>query len=70
MANTESTSRSYKEDRKMKNLEIVAITEMGCVVYASIEVREDYTMNEVVGTVKDHGYKAFKTESMGRFVEV
>lgn len=54
----------------MKEIEIVAITEMGCVVNASIKVREDYTMNEVVRTVKEHGYTAFKTESMKRFAEV
>ena len=35
------------------------ITEMGCCVYTTITVNEDYTMNEVVREVKRLGYKAF-----------
>ena len=44
------------------------ITEMGCCVYATITVNEDYTMNEVVREVKRLGYKAFLIEQMKRFV--
>lgn len=54
----------------MTHIMIQAITEMGCVVYASIRVSEDYTMNEVVRKVKDNGYKAFRTETMRKFVEI
>lgn len=52
----------------MKTLFIQAITEMGCCVYTSIIVSEDYTMNEVVNTVKRDGYKAFRLNTMKRFV--
>ena len=44
------------------------ITEMGCCVYTTITVNEDYTMNEVVREVKRLGYKAFCVASMKRFV--
>ena len=44
------------------------ITEMGCCVYTTITVSEDYTMNEVVREVKRLGYKAFCIENMKRFV--
>lgn len=44
------------------------ITEMGCSVYATITVYEDYTMNEVVREVKRLGYKAFCVAPMKRFV--
>ena len=54
----------------MRLLEIQAITGMGCVVYASIRVREDYTMNEVVKEVKRQGYTAFRLPSMKVFVRV
>lgn len=50
---------------------IQAITEMGAVVYTSIKVSEDYTMNEVVRTVKANRYKMFRlVDTMKRFVEV
>ena len=52
-------------------LRIQAITEMGCTVYTSINVSEDYTMNEVVREVKRNGYKMFRlVETMKRFVEI
>ena len=52
-------------------LRIQAITEMGCTVYASIKVSEDYTMNEVVREVKRNGYKMFRlVETMKKFVEI
>lgn len=44
------------------------ITEMGCCVYATITVSEDYTMNEVVREVKRLGSKAFRIENMKKFV--
>ena len=44
------------------------ITEMGCCVYTTIKVSEDYTMNEVVREVKRLGYKAFCVAQMKRFV--
>lgn len=59
------------EANKMKTLDIQAITRMGCVVYASIEVPEDYTMNQVVNEVKRAGYKEFRlVDTMKRFVKV
>lgn len=55
----------------MTILNIQAITEMGCVVYASIQVSDDYTMNEVVTAVKNRRFKAFRLiDTMKRFVEV
>lgn len=55
----------------MTTLNIQAITDMGCTVYASIKVSEDYTMNEVVKAVKNRGFKAFRiVETMKRFVEI
>ncbi len=55
----------------MKTLDISAITQMGCVVYASIKVPEDYTMNQVVQAVKQAGYKEFRlVDTMKRFVKV
>ena len=55
----------------MKILNIQAVTEMGCVVYASIKVPEDYTMNQVVNEVKRAGYKEFRLlDTMKRFVRV
>ena len=55
----------------MRTLKIQAITEMGATVYASIRVSEDYTMGEVVRTVKANGYRYFRLlDSMKRFVEV
>lgn len=53
----------------MTNLNIQAITEMGCCVYTTIKVSEDYTMNEVVREIKRLGYKAFRIIETGmRFV--
>lgn len=52
-----------------RTMNIQAITEMGCCVYTSIKVREEYTMNEVVSEVKRLGYKAFRIIETGmRFV--
>lgn len=56
----------------MTTLNIQAITKVyGCVVYTSIKVRDDYTMNEVVTAVRNRGYKAFRlVDTMKRFVEI
>jgi len=55
----------------MTTLNIQAVTNMGCVVYAKIEVSEDYTMSEVVRTVKARGFTHFRlTDTMKRFVEI
>lgn len=55
----------------MTTLKIQAVTDMGSVVYASIKVSKDYTMNEVVRTVKNNGYKMFRlVDTMKVFVEV
>ena len=55
----------------MKTLEIQAITEMGCCVYASITVSEDYTMNEVVRAIKERDFTSFRlVDTMKTFVNV
>ena len=55
----------------MTTLYIQAITEMGACVYATIKVSDDYTMAEVVRTVKANGYKMFRlVDTMKRFVEI
>lgn len=55
----------------MRTLDIQAITEMGCVVYVSINVLEDYTMNQIVREVKRAGYKSFRlADTMKRFAKV
>ena len=52
-------------------LTIQAITESGCVVYASIKVSADYTMTEVVKAVRNSGYTAFRLiDTMKRFVTI
>lgn len=52
-------------------LNIQAITEMGATVYTTITVSEDYTMNEVVRTVKKDGYTMFRLiGTMKKFVSV
>ena len=60
-----------KEKGKMTVLMIQAITKMGCCVYASINVSEDYTMNEIVKEVKRLGYVKFRLiDTMKRFADV
>lgn len=56
----------------MIKLDIQAITaEYGCVVYTTISVSEDYTMNEVVREVRRLGYSAFRlVDTMKRFVKI
>ena len=55
----------------MTTLNIQAITEAGACVYASIRVRTDYTMNEVVNAVKNNGYVSFRlVDTMKVFVKV
>ena len=66
----EQESNTKKEKVKDMKTKLYGqfITEMGCCVYATITVNEDYTMNEVVREVKRLGYKAFCVASMKRFV--
>lgn len=55
----------------MMTLMVQAITEMGCCVYTSIKVSEDYTMNEVVKEVKRLGFVSFRlVDTMKRFVNI
>lgn len=55
----------------MITLKIQAITEMGCCVYAGINVSEDYTMNEVIREVKRQRYTMFRLiDTMKRFVKI
>lgn len=54
----------------MINLEIQAVTNMGSVVYTTIKLPNDYTMNQVVNEVKRNRYVAFRTMSMKRFVNI
>lgn len=63
-------AKQTERGNTMTTLEIQAITGMGCVVYASIKVSEDYTMNEVVKAVRGQGYKAFRLNSMKVFVNI
>ena len=62
-----NTKKGKVKDMKTK-LYGQFITEMGCCVYTTITVNEDYTMNEVVREVKRLGYKAFCLATMKRFV--
>ena len=60
-----------RKEGQMKTLKIQAITEMGCCVYASINVSEDYTMNEVIREVKRQRYAMFRLiDTMKRFVKI
>ena len=60
-----------KEVTNMTTLNIQAITELGCCVYATIKVSEDYTMNEVVIEVKRLRYTHFRLiNTMKRFVKI
>ena len=55
----------------MTRLNIQAVTEMGCTVYTSINVPEDYTMAQVVEAVKNSGYVMFRLlDTMKVFVKV
>lgn len=55
----------------MTRLNIQAVTEMGCTVYTSINVPEDYTMAQVVKAVKNSGYVMFRLlDTMKVFVRV
>lgn len=55
----------------MIKLDIQGITEMGCCVYTTITVREDYTMSEVVREVRRHKFVKFRLlDTMKGFAEV
>ena len=65
------TTTNTEGRQNMTTIQIQAITEMGCVVYTSIKVSNDYTMNEVVKAVRNSRYKAFRlVDTMKRFVEI
>lgn len=60
-----------RKGKDMTKLNIQAVTEMGSVVYTTITVSDDYTMTEVVRTIKENGYEFFRlTDTMKRFVKV
>lgn len=55
----------------MTDLNVAVTTEMGSHIYTSIKVSEDYTMNEVVRTIKDLGYTSFRiVDTMKTYVKV
>lgn len=37
---------------------------------ASVEVPEDYTMNQLVSAIRNRGFISFMTETMNRLVEI
>lgn len=37
---------------------------------ASVEVPEDYTMNQLVSAIRNRGFISFMTETMHRLVEI
>ena len=45
---------------KTITLDLQGIDEMGCCVYFSITVNEDYTMRQLVDEVISHGYVKFR----------
>ena len=60
-----------RRENTMTTIDIQAITSAGCVVYASLELKEDYTMNQLVQAVRDRGFQAFRiTATMRRFVYI
>ena len=40
------------------------------IKYASVEVPEDYTMNQLVSAIRNRGFINFMTETMHRLVEI
>ena len=55
----------------MANLYIQAITSRGSCVYCSINLRDDYTMNQVMNEIKRLGYVEFRiVDTMKRFTQV
>lgn len=57
--------------KKMTKLAVAAITESGCHVYTELNLKEDYTMNQVVNEVKRLGYVSFRlTATMRTYVKV
>ena len=56
---------------KMTKVYVQAVTQMGCVVYTDVIVPVDYTMNQMVNTIRRLGFKQFRiVETMNRFVRV
>lgn len=63
--------QNHTGGKEMKELAIQAITEMGCCVYTTIKVSEDYTMNEVVREVRRNRFTSFRlVDTMKRFVTI
>lgn len=59
------------KEKDMKALMAQAITEMGCCVYVTVKVSDDYTMNEVVREIKRMGFVRFRlVDTMKAFAEV
>ena len=57
----------------MKNieLEVAVTTEMGCHIYTTITVNEDYTMNNVVEEIRRLGFTSFRLlDTMNCYVRV
>ena len=55
----------------MIKLAVAAITESGCHVYTELNLKEDYTMSQVVNEVKRIGYVSFRlTATMRTYVKV
>ena len=55
----------------MTRLEVAVTTAMGSHIYTEIAVSEDYTMNEVVRTIRELGYISFRlTKTMKAYVKI
>ena len=55
----------------MKEVFFNGVLNCGAFIYgASVTVREDYTMTEIVKSIKDAGYKEFMLEGMKRLAKV
>ena len=61
-----------KDERKMIEVEVSGNLDgdFSCFVYTSIEIPEDYSMNDVVRACARHGLKTFRFGNMKHIVEV
>lgn len=58
-------------ERKMKEVFFNGVLNCGAFIYgASVTVREDYTMSEIVKAIKAAGYKEFMLDGMKRLAKV
>ena len=63
--------RKPQKGKKMKEVFFNGVLNCGAFIYgASVTVREDYTMTEIVKSIKDAGYKEFMLEGMKRLAKV